>query len=326
MRRREFITLLGGAAAAWPLAASAQKSGNIARIGFLGPASASSWANQLEQFRVGLRNLGYVEGHNIVIESRWADGKYERLPELAAELVDLKVDVLVTYGTPGTLAAKRATTTIPIVMAYSGDALSAGLVTNLARPGGNVTGSTYFLSELMVKRLEFLKEAMPHITQVAVLVEPDNPLFRPTLNALEIAANSMQVQMQQFEARGLSEFAAAFLAMGKGRVDAVVIQEDAVFVSNMRAIVDFASTQRLPLAGPKEFAEAGGLIGYGVDFLVMCRRAAFFVGTILKGGEPASIPVEQATKFEVVVNMKTARALGMIMPASILVRADMVIE
>jgi putative ABC transport system substrate-binding protein len=326
MQRREFITLLGGAAAAWPLAASAQKSGNIARIGFLGPASASSWANQLEQFRGGLRSLGYVEGHNIVIESRWADGKYERLPELAAELVDLKVAVLVTYGTPGTLAAKRATTTIPIVMAYSGDALSAGLVTNLARPGGNVTGSTYFLSELMVKRLELLKEAVPHIAQVAVLVEPDNPLFRPTLNALEIAVNSLKVEMQKFEVRGPSEFAAAFLAMGKGRVDAVVIQEDAVFVSNMRAIVDFASTQRLALAGSKEFAEAGGLIGYGVDFLAMCRRAAFFVDTILKGGEPASIPVEQPTKFELVINLKTAKALGLTVPPTLLTRADEVIE
>jgi putative tryptophan/tyrosine transport system substrate-binding protein len=326
MQRREFITLLGSAAAAWPLAASAQKSGNIARIGFLGPASASSWANQLEQFRVGLRNLGYVEGHNIVIESRWADGKYERLPELAAELVDLKVDVLVTYGTPGTLAAKRATTTIPIVMAYSGDALSAGLVTNLARPGGNVTGSTYFLSELMVKRVELLKEAMPHITQVAVLVQPDNHLFRPTLNALEIAVNSMKIEMQKFEVRDPSEFATAFLAMGKGRVHAVVIQEDAVFVSNTRAIIDLASTQRLASAGSKEFAEAGGLIGYGVDFLEMCRRAAFFVGTILKGGEAASIPVEQPTKFQLIINLKTAKALGLTVPPTLLSRADEVIE
>ncbi len=325
MRRREFIALVGGVAT-WPLAVNAQKTANIARIGFLGPASASSWADRLEAFRGGLRDLGYVEGQNIVIEVRWADEKYGRLPELAAELVDLKVDVLVTYGTPGTLAAKRATTTIPIVMAYSGDALSAGLVTSLARPDGNVTGSTYFLSELMAKRLELLKDAIPQITKAAVLVNTSNPLFGTTVPALEIAAKFLNVDLQQFEARGPSEFEAAFLAMAKGRVDAVVIQEDAAFVSNMRAIVDLASKQRLPLAGFNEMAEAGGLIGYGVDFLVMCRRAAVFVSTILKGGKPASIPVEQATKFELVINTKTAKTLGMIMPASLLVRADQVIE
>jgi len=178
----------------------------------------------------------------------------------------------------------------------------------------------------MAKRLELLKDAIPQITKAAVLVNTSNPLFGTTVPALEIAAKFLNVDLQQFEARGPSEFEAAFLAMAKGRVDAVVIQEDAAFVSNMRAIVDLASKQRLPLAGFNEMAEAGGLIGYGVDFLVMCRRAAVFVSTILKGGKPASIPVEQATKFELVINTKTAKTLGMIMPASLLVRADPVIE
>ena len=327
MRRREFITtLLGGAAATWPFAARAQQSTNIARIGFLGPGSASSWADRLEVFRVSLRDLGYVEGQNIVIESRWADDKYNRLRELAAELVDLKVDVIVTYGTPGTLAAMRATKAIPIVMAYSGDALSAGLVTNLARPGGNVTGSTYFLSELMAKRLELLKDAMPQIKKVAVLVNPSNPLFGTTLKALEIAAKSLNVDLQQFKMGSLTEFEAAFLAMAKERVDAVVIQEDAVFVSNTKAIVGLASKQRLPLAGNDELAEAGGLIGYGADFLAMCRRAAVFVSTILKGGKPANIPVEQATKFALVINLRTAKTLDLTMPLGLLNAADKVIE
>ena len=326
MRRREFVTLLGGAAVSCPFAAHAQQSANIARIGFLGPASASSWADRLEAFRVSLRDQGYVEGQNIVIESRWADEKYNRLPELAAELVDRKVDVIVTYGTPGTLAAMRATKAIPIVMAYSGDALSAGLVTNLARPSGNVTGSTYFLSELMAKRLELLQAAMPQITKAAVLVNPSNPLFDTTLKALETAAKSLNVELQQFKVGGPTEFEAAFLAMARERVDALVIQEDAVFVSNTKAIVDLSSMQRLPLAGNEELAEAGGLIGYGADFLAMCRRAAVFVSTILKGGKPASIPVEQATKFALVINLKTAKTLGLTMPLGLLNAADKVIE
>jgi putative ABC transport system substrate-binding protein len=326
MRRREFITLLGGTAAAWPLAVRAQQPANIARIGFLGPASASNWADRLEAFRVSLRDLGYVEGQNIVIESRWADEKYNRLPELAAELVDRKVDVIVTYGTPGTLAAMRATKVIPIVMAYSGDALSAGLVTNLARPSGNVTGSTYFLSELMAKRLELLKAAMPQITKAAVLINPSNPLFDTTLKAMEIAAKSLNVELQQFKVGGPTEFDAAFLAMAKERVDAVVIQEDAVFVSNTKAIIGLASKHRLPLAGNHELAEAGGLIGYGADFLAMCRRAAVFVSTILKGGKPESIPVEQATKFALVINLNTAKTLGLTMALGLLNAADKVIE
>ena len=326
MSRREFFTLLGGAVATWPLSASAQQTTNVARIGFLGPASASSWAGRLEAFRSGLRDLGYTEGQNIVIVSRWADENYNRLPELAAELVDLKVDVIVTYGTPGTLAAMHATKTIPIVMAYSGDALSAGLVTSLARPSGNVTGSTYFLSELMAKRLERLKGAMPHITKAAVLVNPNNALFGTTLKALENAAKTLNVDLHHFKVSGPSEFEAAFLGLAKARVEAVLIQEDAVFVSNMSLVVDLASKHRIPLAGFNELAHAGGLIGYGVDFLAMCRRAAVFVGTILKGEQPANIPVEQATKFAFVINLKTAKTLSLEIPQGLVLAADEVIE
>ena len=326
MRRREFVAAVGGLVAAWPVVARAQQNANITRIGFLGPAFASSWADRLEAFRLGLRDLGYAEGRNIVIVSRWADENYDRLPGLAAELVDLKVNVIVTYGTPGTLAAMRATKTIPIVMAYSGDALSAGLVTSLARPGGNVTGSTYFLSELMAKRLERLKAAMPHITKAAVLVNPNNALFGTTLKALEIAANSLNVDLQQFKVSGPREFEAAFLALAKERVEAVLIQEDAVFVSNTSMIVDLASKHRLPLAGFNELAQAGGLIGYGVDFLAMCHRAAVFVGAILKGDQPANIPVEQATKFAFVVNLKTAKTLSLKIPQGLVLAADEVIE
>jgi putative tryptophan/tyrosine transport system substrate-binding protein len=324
LNRRAFITLLGGAASASPVAA--QQPGKIARIGFLGPNSASSWGSRLEAFRSGLRDHGYEEGKNTVIEFRWAEDNYDRLSELAAELVRLNVDVLVTYGTPGTLAAKRATATTPIVMAYIGDALATGIIASLARPGGNVTGSTYFLSELMAKRLELLKEAMPDIAEVGVLVKPDNALFLPTLQALEVAARSLGVRLQQFVARGPSEFETAFLEMARRRVDAVVMQEDAVFVSNVRAMANLASKQRLPSAGFNEFAEAGGLIGYGASFEEMCRRAGFFVDAILKGGKPAVIPVEQAAKFELVLNLKTAKALGRAMPTFILLRADKVIE
>jgi putative ABC transport system substrate-binding protein len=267
-----------------------------------------------------------VEDKNIVIEFRWADEQYDRLADLAAELIRLKIDVLVTYGTPGSLAAKRATTTIPIVMVHSGDAVAAGIVASLARPGGNLTGTTYFLPELMAKRIEMLKDVMPRISQVAILVKPDNPFFGTALRALEIPAKSLNIRLQQFEVRGPNDFGDAFAAMAKSGVDAVVILEDAVFVSNARAIADLAAKQRLPSAGFNEFAEAGGLIGYGVDFLEMYRRAAVFVDKMLKGAKPADIPVEQATKFLVATNMKTAKALGLDVPTSLLLRTDEVIE
>jgi putative ABC transport system substrate-binding protein len=223
MRRREFLGVLGGAAAAWPLAASAQQPGKVARIGYLGATSAFDQASWVEALRSGLRDLGYVEGKNFVIEFRWAEGRYDRLPLLAAELVGLKVDVLVTHGTPGTRAAKQATTTVPIIMAVAGDAVATGVIPSLARPGGNVTGSTFFHPDITAKRVGLLKEAIPHARKVAVLLNPNNPVIGPGLQALEGAAEFLKVELQTFEARGPDEIESAFSAMAKRSIDALTI-------------------------------------------------------------------------------------------------------
>ena len=324
--RRDFIGTLAGGLLAAPLAAEAQPAGKLYRIGFLGSVSAFGYAKQVEALRAGLRDLGYLEGKNIVIEYRWAEGKYDRLADLAAELVRLKVDVLVTHGTPAGLAAKRATTTIPIVIATSADAVTSGLVASLARPGGNVTGSSYFVPELNAKRMEFLKEAFPHTRRMAVLLNPDNPAMVPILQALELTAGSLKVALQQFAVRGPNEFDGAFSAMTKSQVDAVAIIEDSVFQANAGAIAGLTVEKRLPSTGFKEFAEAGGLMAYGPSIPHLFRRAAVYVDKILKGAKPADLPVEQPTKFELVINLKTAKALGLTIPPSLLQRADQVIE
>jgi putative ABC transport system substrate-binding protein len=289
-------------------------------------ASASSFGKEGEALRTGLRDLGYLEGKNVVIDYRWAEGKYDRLPDLAGELVRLGVDVLVTHGTPGALAAKRATTTIPIVVATSADAVASGLVESLARPGGNITGSTYFIPELNAKRLEIFRELFPHISRMAVLVNPANPAMVPIIQAMELTARSLKMGLQQFPARGPNEFGGAFSAMTTSRVDAVVIIEDPFFRASAGVLAGLAMQKRLPSAGFKEFAEAGGLLGYGVDILELFRRAAYFVDRILKGAKPADLPVEQPTKFELVINLKTAKALGLTIPPSLLQRADEVIQ
>jgi putative ABC transport system substrate-binding protein len=324
------VTRLSLVVAVWmlaaPLGAEAQSAPNVYRIGFLGTASASTHTTRVEALRAGLRDLGYVEGKNIVIEYRWAEGKYDRLPVLAAELVRLKVDVLITAGTPGISAAKQATTTIPIVMAGSGDAVATGLVASLARPGGNVTGLTDAVPELMAKWLELLKEAVPRTERVAVLVNPDSPMVGPTRRALETTARSLNVELHWLEVRRPNEFEDAFGVMAKSRVDAVLVSTDSLLNVNVRAIAGLAVKRRLPAAGSKEFAEAGGAIGYGVAFSDNYRRAASFVDKILRGTKPADLPVEQPTKFEMVINLKTARALGLTIPPAVLVRADRVIE
>jgi putative ABC transport system substrate-binding protein len=324
VNRRELT--VGGAALLASGAVGAQPAGRVARLGLLGATHASTSASRIGAFRSGLHDLGYSEGRNMLIETRWAEERYDILPLLAAELVRLSPDVLLTYGTPGTLAAKRATADIPIVFLYSGEAVAAGLVASLSRPGGNVTGSTYFLPQLMVKRLELLKEALPHLTRVAILVKPDNPLFRSSLPILEGAANSLNVALEQFPANTPSEFEAIFSVMAERRIEAIVLQEDAVYLDNLGALAELAARQSLPFAGSSEFAEAGALIGYGVDLLDMCRRAAVFVDKILKGAKPADIPVEQATKFETVLNIRAAKFLGINVPASTLLRADRVLE
>jgi putative ABC transport system substrate-binding protein len=322
-------TFLSGSLAllAAPRAAGAQQAEKVYRIGYLGNASASAQAKRVESLRAALRDLGYVEGKNIVIEFRWAEGRFERLPDLAAELVRLKVDVLVTAGTSGAVAAKEATTTIPIVMVGIGDAVATGVVASLARPGGNITGSTDSVPELMAKLLELLKEIMPRSRRVAVLVNPDT-LQRgaPTFKAMENTAGSLKVELEQFESRGPSEFESAFSRMAKSRVDAIVVLSDVLFNYNVAALADLAAKKRLPSAGVQAFAQAGGLIGYGLNFPDMDRRAAYFVDKILKGVKPADLPVQQPTKFELVINMKTAKALGLTIPPSLLLRADQVIE
>jgi putative ABC transport system substrate-binding protein len=282
----------------------------VYRIGFLGTASASAQAKRVEALRAGLRDLGYVEGKNIVIEFRWAEGRSDRLQDLAAELVRLKVDVLVTGGTPGILAAKQATRTIPIVMAGSGDAVATGLVASLARPGGNITGSTDSIPELMAKLLELLKEIMPRTRRVAVLIAPSNPSRASVFKAMKGTAGSLKVELQEFETRDPSEFESAFSRMAKSRVDAVVVTTDYLFNDNVTAIADLAAKKRLPSAGAKAFAEAGGLIGYGLNFSDMYRRAAYFVDRILKGVKPEDLPVQQPTKFELVINLKTAKTFS----------------
>jgi putative tryptophan/tyrosine transport system substrate-binding protein len=326
MRRREFITLLGCGVAAWPLSARAQPASRIFRIGFVGLPSADSLPKLPKAFRAGLRDLGYEEGRNIVIEFQWADGHYERLPALFSELIRLNVDVIVTFGTPGVLAAKQVTTSIPIVFATAGDAVAAGLVASLAQPGGNVTGTTHFIPELSAKQLELLKEAIPGLTDVAILLNPANPVNEPVVPVMRETAQSLKVEIHQFGVRGPAEFEGAFAAMATRRVGALVVIDDATLIANALGIVNLASEQRLPASGWPDFAVAGGLMGYGVNYVDLFRRAATFVDKILKGTKPADIPVERATKFETILNLKTAKALGIDMPTSLLLRADEVIE
>jgi putative ABC transport system substrate-binding protein len=281
----------------------------------------------LEALRAGLRELGYEEGKSLIIEYRWAEMKNDRLPELAAELVRLKVDLIVSHGTLGTRAAKLATNTIPIVMAASGDAVATGLVASLARPGGNITGSTYFGAELKAKWVEILHEVLPRARRMAYLINPDNPVsIGPVRRELEAAAKSRKVELEEFAVRNTNDFDSAFSAMTRKRADAVVISDDAILVSNFGGLAELALTRRIPSIGNQEFGEAGGLIGYGPNQAGLWRRAAIFIDKILKGAKPADLPVEQPTTFEVVVNFKTAKALGVKIPNSILVRATKVIE
>ena len=326
MRRREFITLLGGAAAAWPVVARGQQVAKPARIGFLGVDTQSGIASRLERFRAGLRELGYVEGDNVLIDFRWAEGNYARLAEFAGELVRLKVDLLVTYGTPGTLAAKQATTTVPIVMIVSGDAIATGIVTSLAHPGKNVTGSTYFAPQLSAKGVELVKEALPSVSRVAILLNPDNPVRAPVLQAMMLTADRLKLELQPFEARTPGEFQSVFSKIIETRPDAIAVTDDAVFIANAGTIANVMANNRLPSVGFVNLAQVGGLIGYGVNFPDLWHRAAYFVDRILKGAKPADLPVQQPTKFQLVINQETAKVLGIAIPPQLLARADEVIE
>ena len=298
----------------------------VVRIGFLGPTSAASNADRMEALRAGLRDLGYLEGKNLVIESRWAEGKFDRLPELAAELVRLNVDVILTSGTPGIRAAKNATTTIPLVMVTSGDPVAFGFVASLARPGGNITGASTFSPELSAKRLDLLKEILPRTQRVAVLFNPDNSINDRNLPAMEQTAKLLKIGLQRFEVREPDEFKNAFSKMTKQRVDAVALPEDDFLNANQKLIVELAAKHRLPSIGREVFAEAGGLIGYAVNIVDLYRRAAIFVDKILKGAKPADIPVEQPMKFEFFINLKTAKQLAVTIPPNVMARADKVIR
>ncbi len=283
MRRREFIAALG-ASAAWPLAARAQQRAKVAHIGYLGLASASWHTPRVTAFRAGLRDLGYTEGKNIVIVFRWAEGRYDQLPALVAELVRLDVDVIVTHTVPGAIAAKQATSTIPIVITAASDLLAFGLVESLARPGGNLTGSSFFNAELVAKRLELLKELAPSLAKAAVLLNANNPAgTQLILRELEPTAKALKVELLTFEARGPGDFERVFAAMVSQQIGAAVLHEDPMFNANSQAIVDILARHRLPTCGFPEFAAAGGLMAYGINLPELDRRAAVFVDKISQG-------------------------------------------
>ena len=317
--------MLGSALAA-PFAVRAQQQ-RVYRIGFLGNSTAALEANLVGPFREGLRDLGYVEGRNIVIEFRWAEGKYERFPELIAELVALNVDVIVTAGTPAALAVKRAMVRVPLVMAAVGDPVGTGLVASLARPGGNFTGLTAIAPDLEGKRLELLREIVPKVSHVAFLVNPDNVLTVASEKQARAAAKVLLVDVQFVDVREDSHFDQAFDTIAKERPDAFIVLADRVFLHNRARIVDFAARNRLPAVYPyRELVEAGGLVSFGPNYADMHRRAATYVDKILKGAKPGDLPVEQPTKFEFIINLKSAKALGFTIPPSLMLRADEVIQ
>jgi putative ABC transport system substrate-binding protein len=324
--RRTLLISLGAAALTGSWSSFGQSSGK-ARIGFLGLGSAAAYAPRIDAFRKELREFGYVEGKNLSIEYRWADGNYERLRQFAAELVRLNVDVIVTHTTPATQALRNASTSIPIVVTdMAGDPVEGGLVNNLARPGGNITGTTYFGSELGTKRLELLKEATPHLKRLGWLVNSNNPVVKPLRKAMDTAAKALKVDLREFDVHQRGDFDAAFLAMSKAHIDAVLIMEDPLFTSNIKAVAELANSRHMPSAGYGGFAVAGGMIGYGINFQEQYRRAAYFVDKILSGTKPADLPFERPTKFELVINLQSASTLGVTIPKSILVRADRVVE
>ena len=310
-----------------PPSASVQVPAKVPRVGYVFARVSSEDQYLWDAARQGLRELGYVEGQNIALEIRWAEGRHERLPELVAELVRLKVDALVVATTPGALAAKSATQTIPVVMVAAGDPVGSGLVASLARPGGNLTGLSLMLPELQGKRLQLLKEVLPRVSRVAVLTNPGNPIHGTFWKETQVAARKLGVQLQSLEVRGPEDFQGAFAAATRARAGALFTFDDPLTSGYRTRIVALAAKSRLPaMYGFREFPDAGGLMSYGTNFPDQFRRTATFVDKILKGRKPADLPVEQPTRFEFVINMKTAKALGIKFPASIMVRADQVIQ
>jgi len=322
--RRALLRTAGLALLAVSRRAPAQSSAAARRIGFLGGASAAGYAPLLEALVLGLRDHGYVVGKNVTIEYRWADGNYERLPTLASELVGLKVDLIVTQGTPAALAAKRATSTVPIVMAIVGNPVESGIVESYAKPGGNITGSSFFFDELNAKRLELLKVARPSLTRAGVLINPDNAAMPSVLRVMEERAQALKVSLHAFKVRRLEELDGTFQLVQK-QVEGVTLVEDGLFLGNVGRLAELAIKHRVPCIGFDEFSEAGGLLGYGVDFPYIWRQSAVLVDKIFKGAKPANLPIQQATQFRLVVNLGTAKALGLTLSPDVLARADRVI-
>ena len=328
MERRAVLAMMAGGLLAAPLAAEAQKQGRVWRIGLLDyaaadPARVAWW----KVFRERMRELGYVEGQNVVFEPRWGNGQVDRLPGLAAELLKATVDIIVTAGSEAALAAKRATSAIPIVTTTGADPVELGLVASLARPGGNITGVTSINSELSGKRLELLKQLIPRASRVAILWDLDNRASALSARDTEAGAKSLGIVLQTAGVRGPKDFEAAFSAMKRERAAAVILVASPALMGDRRRLADLAVTHRLPMmVGSKEYAEAGALLSYGTDYPDLFRRAAAYVDKILKGAKPATLPIEQPTKFELVINLKTAKALGLTIPQSLLQRADELIQ
>ena len=325
--RRAFITSVGAGLLFAPALGDAQQPAKIPRIGFLSPVSPSDTALWHQAFRQGLRDLGWVEGKNIGIEYRYAQGKTDRLPDLAADLVRLKVDIIVAAFTNEAVAAKKATRTIPIIMASTGDPVATGLVGSLARPGGNITGLSTLSPDLAGKRLQLLKEIVPKLSRLAVLWNPQGSSSALGWKEIQLPARELGIQLHSLEVRSPDDFDKAFEDATRAGADALTIMPDPLFGGNLRRIVDFAAKRRLPsIFHVREFVDSGGLMSYGPDRSDLFRRAATYADKILKGAKPADLPVEQPTKFELAINLKTAKALGLRIPPSVLLRVDKVIE
>jgi putative ABC transport system substrate-binding protein len=325
VRRRAFITLLGGAAASWPLAARGQQSGKLPTIGFLGTATPSSWSHWTAAFVQRLRELGWVDGRTVAIEYRWAEGRSQRYAEIAAEFVRLKVDVILTSG-GAVPAVKQATSVIPIVFALANDPLGGGFVASLARPGGNVTGLSLQATDTAGKRLGLLLEVVPGLRRLAIMANADNPNTRLDVREVQAAASTLGLEVATVEIRRAEDIPPAFEAL-RGRADALFVVAEPLVITHRIRINTLALGARLPtMGGFRDYVEAGGLLSYGPNDSELFRRAADHVDKILRGAKPGDIPVEQPTKFDLVVNLKTAKALGLTIPESFLLRADEVIE
>jgi putative tryptophan/tyrosine transport system substrate-binding protein len=327
VRRRDFIRLLGGAAVASPFAARAQPAGKVLRIGVLETVSAAMNAANFDAFRRGLRELGYVEGQHYVVEYRSADGRAERFPDLAAELVRLRVDLIVTRGTPAAQAAKAATATIPVLMAAIGEPLGVGVVASLAQPGGNVTGFSAFVTELAGKRVELAKEMMPGLARVGFLNNMSNPIIPPQWDATKGAARSLGIEAELLDVRRAEDLGRAFDTAVQRKIGALLIGVEAITQANRQPIIDHAARVQLPAVyAAREFVDAGGLMTYGVSYPHLYFRAAGLADKIFRGARPADLPVEQPTKLELIINLKAAKAIGLTISDLFLSRADEVIE